>query len=71
LQFLTDPRAWWLDPFTHSRVMSMALWAGLLTVLATSVVGTWVVLRGMSFLATLWLTGCCPASPSPSSPATT
>lgn len=50
MQFLTDPRAWWVDPFLHSRVMSMALWAGLLTVLATSVVGTWVVLRGMSFL---------------------
>jgi ABC-type Mn2+/Zn2+ transport system permease subunit len=30
--------------------MRNALWAGLLVVLTTSVVGTWVVLRGMSFL---------------------
>ncbi len=30
--------------------MRDALWAGLLVVVTTSVVGTWVVLRGMSFL---------------------
>lgn len=50
MEFLTDPQAWWLDPFTSTSFMRDALWAGLLAVLATSVVGTWVVLRGMSFL---------------------
>lgn len=45
-----DPVAWWLDPFTSNEFMRNALWAGLLAVVATSVVGTWVVLRGMSFL---------------------
>lgn len=50
MEFLTDPQGWWLDPFTANGFMRNALWAGLLAVLATSVVGTWVVLRGMSFL---------------------
>lgn len=50
LDVLFDPVTWWLDPFTTNGFMRSALAAGLLTVLATSVVGTWVVLRGMSFL---------------------
>ncbi len=50
MTFLTDPQGWWLDPFTTNEFMQNALMAGLLAVLATSVVGTWVVLRGMSFL---------------------
>jgi ABC-type Mn2+/Zn2+ transport system permease subunit len=50
MEFLTDPLSWWIDPFTDNVFMQKALWAGLLAVLATSVVGTWVVLRGMSFL---------------------
>ncbi len=41
---------WWIDPFTSNSFMRNALYAGLLVVLTTSVVGTWVVLRGMSFL---------------------
>lgn len=40
---------WLLDPFA-ATFMQRALVAGLLAVLATSVVGTWVVLRGLSFL---------------------
>ena len=48
--FLTDPIGWWIEPFTSNGFMQNALLAGLLAVLATSVVGTWVVLRGMSFL---------------------
>ncbi|MCY4425104.1 MAG: metal ABC transporter permease [Acidimicrobiaceae bacterium] len=51
MAFLTDPVAWWIDPFTSNVFMQRALWAGLLVVLTTSVVGTWVVLRGMSFLS--------------------
>ena len=50
MDFLTDPWAWWIEPFTANVFMRNALWAGLLVVLCTSVVGTWVVLRGMSFL---------------------
>ena len=50
MELLTDPVAWWIDPFTSNVFMQRALYAGLLAVLTTSVVGTWVVLRGMSFL---------------------
>ena len=50
MEVLTDPGTWWLEPFTSNEFMQNALMAGLLAVLATSVVGTWVVLRGMSFL---------------------
>ncbi len=51
MALLTDPVAWWIDPFTSNIFMQRALYAGLLVVLTTSVVGTWVVLRGMSFLS--------------------
>lgn len=50
MEFLTSPLDWWIEPFTSNVFMQRALWASLLAVLATSVVGTWVVLRGMSFL---------------------
>ena len=50
MEFLTEPVSWWIDPFVDNPFMRNALWAGLLAVLATSVVGTWVVLRGMAFL---------------------
>ena len=50
MDFLTEPHGWWIEPFIDNTFMRDALWAALLAVLATSVVGTWVVLRGMSFL---------------------
>lgn len=50
MQFLTDPVGWWIDPFIDFAFMRNAALAGFLAVLATSVVGTWVVLRGLSFL---------------------
>jgi len=50
VEFLTDPIGWWVDPFVDNEFMRQALWAGLLTVVTTSVVGTWVVLRGLGFL---------------------
>ncbi len=50
MRFLTDPWSWWIEPFVENPFLQRSLWAGLLTVLATSVIGTWVVLRGMSFL---------------------
>jgi ABC-type Mn2+/Zn2+ transport system permease subunit len=50
MEFLSDPWGWWVAPFVDSELMRDALLAGLLTVVTTSLVGTWVVLRGMSFL---------------------
>ncbi|MCY3909920.1 MAG: metal ABC transporter permease [bacterium] len=49
MEFLTSPFDWWIEPFSHNVFMRNALWSGLLAVLATSTVGTWVVLRGMSY----------------------
>jgi len=37
------------QPFSYTFMRS-ALWAGLLTVVASSLVGTWVVLRGLAFM---------------------
>jgi len=50
MRFVTDPWAWWVEPFVDNPAMGNALWAVLLTAACTSLVGTWVVLRGMSFL---------------------
>lgn len=50
MNFLTDPWAWWIEPFTGSVTMRHALGAVVLTAITTGLVGTWVVLRGMSFL---------------------
>ncbi|TVR24869.1 MAG: metal ABC transporter permease [Ilumatobacter sp.] len=50
MAFLTDPWAWWVEPFLDNPFMRNALWAGLLAAIATSVVGSWVVLRGLAFL---------------------
>ena len=49
MEFLAGLFDWWIDPFTKPFMLH-GLYAGLLVVLSTSVVGTWVVLRGMSFL---------------------
>ena len=50
MEFVTDPWNWWIEPFISNPFMRRALYAGLLAVLSTSVIGTWVVLRGLSFL---------------------
>ncbi len=50
MEFLTDPLGWWVEPFVSNQFMRNALFAGVLAVLTTSSVGTWVVLRSMSFL---------------------
>jgi ABC-type Mn2+/Zn2+ transport system permease subunit len=50
MRWLTDPIDWWITPFTDNPFLRDALWAALLTVVCTSVIGTWVVLRGLSFL---------------------
>ncbi len=49
MEFLTDPWTWWVTPFANDESLRLALFAGLLAVVSTSVVGVWVVLRGMSF----------------------
>jgi ABC-type Mn2+/Zn2+ transport system permease subunit len=50
VRFLLEPWAWWVEPFLNNPFMRNALWAGILTAVITSVVGTWVVLRGLAFL---------------------
>ena len=50
MEFLADPTTWWIEPFTTNGSMRNALLTALLAVVPTSVIGTWVVLRGMSFL---------------------
>lgn len=50
MSWLLDPVDWWIRPFADNAFMRDALWAALLTVLCTSVIGTWVVMRGLSFL---------------------
>jgi ABC-type Mn2+/Zn2+ transport system permease subunit len=50
MNWLTHPIDWWITPFTDNPFMQDALWAALLTVVCTSTIGTWVVLRGLSFL---------------------
>lgn len=50
MRIVTDPWDWWISPFLDNPFMQRALWGGLLTALTTSVVGTWVVLRGLAFL---------------------
>lgn len=41
---------WVLDPFVQSVTMQRALGAGTLAAIACGLVGTWVVLRGMTFI---------------------
>lgn len=50
MDLVTDPWSWWIEPFTTNEFMLRALAAGVLAAVTTSLVGTWVVLRGMSFL---------------------
>ena len=50
MNWLVDPVDWWITPFTDNPFLRDALWAALLSVCCTSVIGTWVVLRGLSFL---------------------
>lgn len=50
MTIVTDPWSWWVAPFLDNQAMRSALAAVVLTAACTSVVGTWVVLRGMSFL---------------------
>ncbi len=44
------PVEWLVDPFTQSATMQRGLLAGTFAAVACGLVGTWVVLRGMTFL---------------------
>ena len=50
VQWLLDPWDWWVSPIVDNPFMADALIAAALTVVCTSVVGTWAILRGLSFL---------------------
>ena len=50
MNWLVHPVDWWITPFNDNPFLRDALWAALLSVCCTSVIGTWVVLRGLSFL---------------------
>jgi ABC-type Mn2+/Zn2+ transport system permease subunit len=50
MSWLAHPIEWWVTPFADNPFLRDALYAALLSVLCTSVIGTWVVLRGLSFL---------------------
>lgn len=50
MNWLVHPIDWWITPFDANPFLRDALWAALLSVFCTSVIGTWVVLRGLSFL---------------------
>jgi ABC-type Mn2+/Zn2+ transport system permease subunit len=50
VNWLVHPVEWWITPFNDNPFLRDALWAALLSVFCTSVIGTWVVLRGLSFL---------------------
>jgi ABC-type Mn2+/Zn2+ transport system permease subunit len=50
VNWLLDPVDWWITPFADNPFLRDALWAALMSVACTSVIGTWVVLRGLSFL---------------------
>ena len=45
-----DPIEWVVAPFRDSVTMQRGLWAGTFAAIACGLVGTWVVLRGMTFL---------------------
>jgi len=51
MDFLTSPYSWWVEPFTENSFMQKPLWAGFLVVISTSIVGVWVILKGLSFLS--------------------
>ena len=50
VNWFVHPVDWWITPFNDNPFLRDAMWAALLSVFCTSVIGTWVVLRGLSFL---------------------
>lgn len=50
MNWLTNPYEWWIRPLTEHAFMRDAVIAAGLVVICSAMVGTWVVLRGLSFL---------------------
>lgn len=46
---MTNPLSWLIDPFLNSSNLALALGVCLLALTGLAIVGTWVVLRGLSF----------------------
>ena len=50
MTWLTSPWEWWINPLVEHAFMRDAVLAASLVVLCSATVGTWIVLRGLSFL---------------------
>jgi len=50
MTWLTNPYEWWISPLADHAFMRDAVLAASLVVICSAAVGTWVVLRGLSFL---------------------
>ncbi len=49
--FFTRQWDWWIQPFLDYGILRDALFASLLTVICTSLVGSWITIRGLGFFA--------------------
>ena len=49
--FFTRQWDWWIQPFLDYDLLRDALFASVLTVVCTSLVGSWITIRGLSFFA--------------------
>lgn len=49
--FFTRQWDWWIQPFLDYDLLRDALFASILTVVCTSLVGSWITIRGLSFFA--------------------
>ncbi len=50
MTWFTSPYDWWISPLAEHAFMRDAVFAASLVVICSATVGTWVVLRGLSFL---------------------
>lgn len=51
IAFLQAQWDWWVYPFLEHRLLRDALYASILTVIGTTLVGSWITIRGISFFA--------------------
>lgn len=49
--FFTRQWDWWIQPFLDYDLLRDALFASVLTVVCTSLIGSWITIRGLSFFA--------------------
>ncbi len=50
MDVILDPFAWWIEPFQDEAVWR-GLLAGILVIICASTIGSWVVIRGMTYFA--------------------